>query len=231
MPASIYAISALCGCFRWESSMNPNIWESDDPQTWDTMWHRNEHGDGVGGYGLGQWTNTGAGEAMRLQRMYNWCVANGKDITNGNSQLNYMCVETYNGVDGGLWYNSYHQGSNAQTLAEFLQTDSTNLDGLVADFLANWEGVPNDHLSERQAYARQNLQYIRDHINDDPSTLQWQTTGTWIIPEAMQLNNVLCTYFYMQGYDPGPGPGPGPGPTPTGRRKMPIWMYLKRLPF
>lgn len=36
-------------------------------------------------------------------------------------------------------------------------------------------------------------------------------------------------YELMSGHTPEPpGPGPGPGPTPGGR-KMPFWMYLKRI--
>lgn len=228
MANSIYAISAMCGCMWWESvGLNPTVWESNIPANWDTLHYYNQQGYGVGGFGLGQWTNTGSGDAMRLERMHNWMVANNKDIYNGNDQISYLLVERYNGRDEGVWFNSWHTGSNAQTLHEFLETTSTDIDGLTADFLANWEGVPNDHLTERRQYARQILDYIRAHINDDPSTISWQVSSSWQLPVSETLNNALCIYFFLQGYDPGPGPGPTPGT----RKKMPLWMYLKRIPF
>lgn len=225
MAYSIYAIAAMCGCMRWESSLNPTVWESRIPADWDTLHYFNEQGYGVGGFGLGQWTNTGSGMAMRLERMHDWMVSNNKDIYSGNDQMSYLLVERYNGRDEGIWYNTWHTGSNAQTLYEFLETDSTDLDGLTADFLANWEGVPNDHLSERRQYAHEILDYIRLHINDDQETLNWQVSSDWILPVSETLNNALCIYFFLDGYDPGPGPSPGT------KKKMPLWMYLRRIPF
>lgn len=227
MAYSLYPISAMLGCFMWESHINPTVWQSHIPANWDTIHYTNEQGYGVGGFGLGQWTNTGSGEAMRLERMHDWMIANNKDIYNGNDQIAYMLYEIYNGNVGGVWFNSWHTGSNAQTLHEFLETDSTNLEGLTADFLANWEGVPNDYLAERQQYAREIIAYIRDHINDDPTQVNWQVSNDWILPVSEQFNNCLCVYFFLQGYDPGPGPGPTPGKS----KKMPLWMYLKRIPF
>lgn len=226
MAYSIYPIAAMLGCMRWESSLNPTVWESHVAQNWNTM-HYYVDGVGYGGFGLGQWTNTGSGEGMRLERMHDWMVANNKDIYNGNDQIEYMLYEIYQGQVGGVWYNSWHTGSNAQTLHEFLETSSTDLDGLTADFLANWEGVPNNRLAERRQYAHEILDYIRAHINDDPSQLQWQISSDWTLPVSETLNNALCVYFFLQGYDPGPGPGPTPGKS----KKMPLWMYLKRIPF
>ena len=216
MAVSIYAIAAMAGCQRWESSLNPNIWESNIVATWDTVHYYDGQGRGVGGYGLGQWTNTresGGTIAWRLRDMYNWCVANGLQIEDGSAQLRYLVHEN-------VWFNVSHVGSNAQTLTDFLETDSTNLDGLVEDFLANWEGVPGDHLQERIAYAYEILAHIRAHENDDPSTIQWQSSSTWILPLSETMNNALCYYFYFEGYDP------GPGPSPSGR-KAGIWLYLR----
>lgn len=217
--ASIYVVSAITGCQRWESSLNPNIWESNIVCTWDTVHGTNEQGYPYGGYGLGQWTNTveqGGVVAWRLRDMYDWCVANDKDITNGNTQLEYLVHEN-------VWYNVSHVGSNAQTLTEFLETDSTNLDGLVEDFLANWEGVPGDQLATRIQYAHEIFDYIRAHENDDPDTINWQSSSTWILPLSETLNNALCYYFYFQGYDP------GGDPTKKKKKGMPLWMMLKRM--
>lgn len=226
--ASIYAIAAMAGCMRWESSLNPKVWESGIPVSWDTVHYYNSQGWGIGGFGLGQWTNTreSGGIAYRLLDFYNWTIANNKDIYNGNTQLDYILYEN-------VWFNVSHVGSNAQTLTQFLETTSTNLDGLVEDFLANWEGVPGDHLSERIQYAHTFLDYFREHADDDHTTLAWQSSSYYIIPLSETMNNSLCYYFYFQGFDPGPGPGPTPPipPTPSDFTKMPIWMYLKRLPF
>lgn len=208
-----------------ESTLNPRVWESGIVATWDTVHYYNDQGAGVGGFGLGQWTNTqeAQGVAWRLRDFYDWTVAQGKDIYNGNTQLDYILYED-------VWFNVSHVGSNAQTLTEFLETDSTNLDGLVTDFLANWEGVPGDALELRKQYARRTFEYIRQHKDDDPDTVRWQSSSNYIIPESETLNNALCFYFYFQGYDPGGGPGPGPGPSGKGK-KMPLWMMLKRWPY
>lgn len=215
--ASIYVVSAIAGCQQWESSLNPNIWESNSPQTWDTIWN-DDAGYGVGGYGLGQWTNvrfSNGTVSWRLRDMHDWCVANNKDITNGNSQLEYLIHEN-------VWFNVSHVGSNAQTLTEFLESNSTNLDGLVEDFLANWEGVPGNQLATRIRYAHDIFDHIRANENVDPSTISWQSSSTWVLPLSETMNNALCYYFYFQGYDPGGGPS-------IKKNGMPLWMMLKRM--
>ena len=215
MRASIYAISAMAGCMWRESTLNPRVWESGIPVTWDTVHYYDAQGRGIGGFGLGQWTNTqeSSGIAWRLRDFHDWCVANNKDIYSGNTQLDYILYED-------IWFNVSHVGSNAQTLQEFLQTDSTNLPGLTEDFLANWEGVPGDALTERIQHAETIIAYIRQHMNDDPSTVHWQSSSDYVIPVNETLNNALCFWFYFQGYDPGPGPSPGSGGSN-------FWIYLK----
>ena len=227
--ASIYAIAAMCGCQRWESSLNPRVWESGVVATWDTVHYYNSQGWGIGGFGLGQWTNTreSSGIAWRLRDYYDWCVSKGYDPYDGNAQLEYIVHEN-------VWFNVSHVGSNAQTLTQFLQTTSTNLDGLVEDFLANWEGVPGDQLATRIQYAHEIFDYIRAHENDDPDTIAWQASTNYILPLSETMNNSLCYWFYFQGYDPGgdpnpPTPGPGPDPGPPKKGKMPLFMYLRRI--
>lgn len=221
--ASIYAIAAMAGCQRWESSLNPKVWESGIVATWDTVHYYNDQGWGVGGFGLGQWTNTresGGRIAWRLRDFYDWTVAQGKDIYNGNTQLDYIVYEN-------VWFNVSHVGSNAQTLTQFLETTSTNLDGLVEDFLANWEGVPGDQLATRIQYAHEIFDYIRQHENDDPATIAWQASNNYVLPLSETMNNALCYYFYFQGYDPGGDPGPGPGPAPGDGSKSKFWLYMR----
>ena len=222
--ASIYAISAMAGCMWRESTLNPRVWESGIPVPWDTVHYYDSQGRGIGGFGLGQWTNTQeySGIAYRLLDFYNWTIANNLDIYNGNTQLQYIVHEN-------VWFNVSHVGSNAQSLTEFLETTSTNLDGLTEDFLANWEGVPGDALAERIQHAHEIFAYIRQNIGVDPESLEWQSSSNYIIPVSETLNNALCYYFYFQGFDPGGDPTPGPTPTPTTSKKMPLWMYLKRI--
>ena len=55
----------------------------------------------------------------------------------------------------------------------------------------------------------------------------------WEIPDWVDFPARVAwgeyAYELMQGHTPEPpGPGPGPGPGPYGRR-MPFWMYLKRI--
>ena len=230
---SIYVIAAMTGCMWQESSLNPRVWESGIVVPWDTVHYWDSQGRGVGGFGLGQWTNTqeSGGIAWRLLDYYNWAIGKGYDPYDGNAQLEYIGIEN-NGR--GVWFNISHVGSNAQTYEQFLATDSTNLDGLVEDFLRNWEGgVPGTDiykLEVRIQHAHDIFAYIRQHENDDPSTIAWQSSSNYIIPVSETLNNSLCFWFYFQGYDPGGDPTPTPTPT-TRTGKMPLWMYLKRLPF
>ena len=225
MAVSAYVISAICGCFKRESGVNPGIWENLVVPS-DTFYHIYQY-DNIGGYGFGQFTNVrnpNTGEvSWRCRDYYLWCVANNKSTDDGNAQMDYILnVEQ-------VWMNSSYKRGSYTTLAEFMESTSTNLEDLTWDWLACWEGVPGDAFAERYAFARLAYQYIYDHQNDDPTTYAW-VTGNFYCTEAQMLNNVMCMYFYLQGYTPGPGPGPGPGPTPSTGTKMPLWMMLKRLP-
>ena len=127
-----------------------------------------------------------------------------------------------------VWFTQNPNRLGYQTQAEFWASTSTNLDDLVYDWLSQWEGVPGDALAERQEAARRFYTYIYQHKDDDPSTYSW-ISGNFYTSDAQMLNNVMCMYFYLEGYTP--DPGPGPGPTPGTSKKMPLWMYLKRFPF
>lgn len=233
MAISAYPIAAAAGCFKRESGVNPGIWESLIVPS-DGFYHIYQY-DHIGGYGFGQFTNVrnpNTGEvSWRCRDYYEWCVANNYTPENGNAELEYIInVEK-------VWMTSNPSILGFQTQAEFWNTTSTNLDALVTDWLSQWEGVPGNALQERIDAAHRFYQYIYDHQNDDPTTYVW-ASGNFYTSDAQMLNNVMCMYFYLEGFtpDPGPGPGPGPGPdppgpTPVGTRKMPLWMMLKRLPF
>ena len=62
---SPYVVSAMCGCWAWESGMNPGIWESLTPTDWD---HEYQY-DGIGGYG-----NWIAGELLNRIEPKGWSI-------------------------------------------------------------------------------------------------------------------------------------------------------------
>lgn len=217
MAISAYPICAAAGCFKRESGVNPGIWESLIVPP-DTFYHVYEY-DNIGGYGFGQFTNvrdpvTGI-VSWRCRDYYLWCQANNKSPDDGNAQLYYI-INVEN-----VWMASNPNRLGFQTQADFWNTTSTDLDNLVYDWLSCWEGVPGDALAERQQAARRFYQYVYDHRNDDPTTYHW-ITGNFYTTDAQMLNNVMCMYFYLNGFTPDPGPGPTPGS--SGKK---FWMFLK----
>lgn len=199
MAVSDYVVAAICGCFKRESGVNPGIWESLIVPS-DTFYHVYQ-GDGIGGYGFGQFTNTqeaGGAVGWRCRDYYLWCVANNKDTGDGSAQMEYiLTVEK-------VWYNSPQQRGSYTTIDEFVASTSTNLGDLVWDWLASWEGVPGNAYQERLDFANTALAYIGQHKNDGPTSYRW-VTGNFYTSEAQMLNNVMCMYFYFQGYSPGTG--------------------------
>lgn len=128
------SISALCGNMRHESSINPNIWEYGYGHSEDR------------GYGLTQWTP--------MTKMKNWCISQGLDWTEGDSQLARIHFEQANEIQ---WFdNGYAPEFDNITFHEFtISTDST--DYLTKMFMAkyehpNWEAGMNS-LPDRQYFA------------------------------------------------------------------------------
>lgn len=217
--ASDYVVAAIAGNFARESTVNPGIWESlivpSDSVPW---YHVYVVGQGIGGYGLGQWTNwknpnTGA-ISWRTKNLYDWLTANGFSPDSGDGQLTYMIYE-------GVWANSSQTRGNYTSLFEFLNSDSTNLSDLVWDFLANWEGVPGNAFQERLNYATQFYQYIQEHKNDNPNDYSWIAKNGYLT-ESEKLNNVMCMYFYFSNGDPTP-------PYVKPINKLPLWMMVRYL--
>lgn len=223
MAISAYPIAAAAGCFMQESGVNPGIWEGTIVPS-DGFYHVYQF-DNIGGYGFGQFTNVPDGHgnvSWRCRDYYEWCVANNYTPENGNAQLYYIInVER-------VWMTVNPSRLGFQSQQEFWNTNSTALDDLVYDWLSQWEGVPGDHLAYRQQCARDFYSYIYQHKDDDPTSYSW-ISGNFYPSMAQTLNNVMCMYFYLEGFTP--DPGPGPGPTPGTSKKMPLWMYLKRFPF
>ena len=198
MAISAYVISAICGCFKRESTVNPGIWESLTVPS-DTFYHVYNY-DGIGGYGFGQFTNVPSGGTVswRCRDYYEWCLANNHQPDDGSAQMEYIIsVEK-------VWYNASEKRGNYSTIDEYLASTSTNLEDLTWDWLACWEGVPGDAFQERYQFAQTALDYITQHQNDSPSSYSW-VTGNFFLSNEQMLNNVMCLYFYLQGYAPKPG--------------------------
>lgn len=209
---SAYVIAAMCGCFKRESGVNPGIWESLTPTTWDHEYNY----DGIGGYGLGQWTNVGTPYG-RCYNLHTWVTSNGYSDGDGNGQLAFLIHENY-------WTPSNSILGYA-TLSDFLSSTSTDIDTLTAEFLACWEGVPGNALAERQEAAREFYRYIDAHKTEPSSNWNW-TSGNFYLGYLSneQYANVMCAYWFLNGYVP---PGPGPGPEPTKRKGLPLWMMIR----
>lgn len=200
MSISKYVVAAICGNWWRESGIDPAVWENLTPCAWDFQYDYTDKG----GYGLGQWTNVGSTHG-RLWRLYSWCTGNNYAMTDGDGQLEYMLVENH-------WTNSEQSRLCYTSLAEFLESDSTSIEDLVWDFLANWEGVAGDHFDERVDYAGDVLDYINEHMNDG-------VNYTWIfgnryLTSAERFNNAMVVFNYMS---------KGSFPRHKG---MPLWMML-----
>lgn len=197
---SAFVVAAICGCWYRESHINPGIWENLKVKAWDYIYGTD--GENQGGYGLGQWTNTGSGIAMRLYNMYLWLTGNNRPLTDGDSQLDYMMKESWWRLNDA----TYH------SLQAFLESDSEDLNELTRIFLANWESVPGAQLEERQMHARNFYKYITNHLGDSGiSTYQWHygnkmdlgggyTVINGTTYSNYSLQNLMKVYIYFSGY-------------------------------
>ena len=185
---SLYVIAAMCGNFFQESGVNPGIFESLTPVSWDAMWHNN-----TGGYGLGQWTNTSA-DSMRLLNLHNWVTSNGYADGDGYGQLAFLLHEN-------AWMPNSVSPSAYSTLEEFLTSDSTNINELTKEYFYHWEGINNGTLSQRQQFAQRAYAYITEHYGDENITT-WTSVNAYIT-ETQALNNcVLIARYLSSGYIP-----------------------------
>lgn len=207
-------ISAICGNFWRESTVNAGIWESLIVMPWDYIYNYDD--PNKGGYGIGGFTNTSSqyGTDMRLKRMHDWCVDNGYAVDDGNAQLYYIVfVER-------LWAGVY----NNDAFDDFLSSTETDLYTLVDQWCRYWEGVPGNAMQQRFEYAQQAYDYIQAHKTDDPSSYHW-IAGNRFLTTAETLNNVMCLYFWFKSYYTPTDGGGGSGGKRKGR--IPIWMMLR----
>lgn len=207
-------ISAICGNFWRESTVNAGIWESLIVMPWDYIYNYDD--PNKGGYGIGGFTNTQSqyGTDMRLLRMHDWCVNNGYAVDDGNAQLYYIVfVER-------LWAGVY----NNDDFDDYLASTETDLYTLVDQWCRYWEGVPGNAMPERYSYAQQAQAYIEAHKDDDPSDYSW-IVGNRFLSTNETLNNVMCLYFWFKNYYTPSDGGGGNGKRKKGR--IPIWMMLR----
>lgn len=189
MAISLYVIAAICGNFFGESTVNPAIWESLVPTTFDHQYNY----DGIGGYGLGQWTNVGTPYG-RCWNLHEWVTENGYADGDGYGQLLFLIHEA-------TWYPNSISPSAYATLDDFLQSDSTDINTLTQEYMWHWEGINNSSLSTRQQFAQRAYSYITEHYGDESIT-QW-VSGNFYLSEAQALNNcVLIARFLSSGYVP-----------------------------
>lgn len=208
---SAYVVAAICGNWWTESNVNPGVWESLHPVAWTAVWSNN-----TGGYGLGQWTNTGGDHHGRLYRLHEWLQSNHYADDSMNGQLEYLVVENY-------WtYKSAY--TTYRTLAEFLNSDSTDLSTLTRSFLACWEGISDKGLQQRIEHAQTVYAYIIAHQNDPTPT---PIAKNNYLSESEILNNSLYV-FKVLGRT---GTGNSQPTTGKAKSKMPVWMMLKNVLF
>lgn len=158
---------------------------------------------GGGGFGLFQWTGG------RRTNLENWLADNGYDNDSPEGQLLYL-------IEENDWIQNY---GPYETLEDFLNSDSTDLDELVACFMYNWERPAVPALDERIEYAYQCFDYIQEHANDTEIT-QWIISPNPITPDET-LNNAVMMYRF---YSAGGGGGGTPGKL---KKKMPVWMWIR----
>lgn len=204
LPVSLYVVSALCGNFWQESTINPGLWEGQSAGSFTDL---------LKGFGLGQWTNTGGNTQGRLYQLHAWLQENNFPDDSGQGQLAYLVHEN-------TWYST---GVAAQynSLSEFLASDSTDIDLLVEQYMVGWEGISDGTLSIRQEAAHNCYNFILDHANDE--AIENWIVGNRYLSADERYNNAVMVYRYFNG-----GIVP-PEPTPIVKRKhMPIWFYCYR---
>lgn len=236
-------LAGILGNFYGESGVNPGAWESytipPTPNPWQYVYDQ-QHPN-LGGYGLGQWTNTGTAPNIewRCYNLYQFMVANGYSDASGNGmtdgwgQLEFLENEAFGQVAGGdgIWIPKPNiQAYPAiTTFREFMNFTGGTPANLAHDFYYCWEGAPSSFPfpSTRQNFAESSYQYML------ANQTAWENAGqpTWIaknqsLVQSETDNNVHCCWYYFYSTTPPTPPGPTPpGPTPP-RTRNPFWMYL-----
>ena len=172
---SIYVISAMCGNFWQESTINPGIWESLNSGSWTST---------LKGYGIGQWTNVGSTHG-RLYNLHEWTRSKGFADDDGDGQLSYLVHENY-------WTpNSSYSQFN--TLTDFLTSTSTDLATLTHAFNRCWEGIHDGSWDARVTYAQNVYNYLVNHSSDNVNWIK----GNRYLSDSEKLNNSVKVYQFF----------------------------------
>ena len=197
------AIAGMCGCFHEESHFNPGIYETGHGGNLNNLPYF------AGGMGMAQWTDYPAYTATYPNPLP-WLA----DKYNEN------------------WWDGIFQCFLFTKSVDPADTDMGYGQGPRWGWLAPSQSRPYPYIP------------FNDFINNTPNfsvaqaTVYWFYDWEWHDPQApagyvearQQWAQYAYDLFHGQTPDP-PGPGPGPGPTPSTSKKMPLWMYLKRIPF
>lgn len=157
---SLYVVAALCGNFWVESHVNPQVWEGLDPSG--------------NGFGLGQWSNT------RRPELFAWMDAHGYDRGDGDGQIEFLVYE-----------NEWKQSSKAplqfDSLMDFFNSTSTDIDALTETYMWCWErpGVPN--LEERQKFANEVYGYLQ---TNGSTRVEWIGGNRYLSWEQAKSNSI-----------------------------------------
>lgn len=198
---NLYVIAAICGNFYQESTVNPGIWEGLTV--------------GAPGFGLGQWTDNPP-QVMRRTALFNWLDANGYSRDSGDGQLAFLVYEN-------LWIPSLISPSAYQTLNDFFQSTSTNLQDLVLEWMYHWEGINDGTDGIRYSAAQHFLSVFQ---NDDGTRLPWFTGNYYLSLNAESTDNALRIMDFFLGSSP-PGPQP-PTPQPPTDDELIAMLNLAR---
>ena len=172
---NLYVIAAICGNFWRESTINPGIWENltvDAP-----------------GYGLGQWTDVPPNLTRRTQ-LFDWLQLQGYAQDDGIGQLQYLLAEAYwTPVSAG-------HTSAYNTLQEFVESTSTNLNDLTLEYMYHWEGI-NDPQSQIRLDAA--ARYYNLFVNDPGTRDPWVKGNFYNTQTDADNNALLIMDFFVDG--------------------------------
>lgn len=182
--SNLYVIAAICGNFWQESQVNPGAWEG-----WTV---------GNPGFGLGQWTDNPPA-VMRRTALFNWLDANGYAHDSGDGQLAFLVHED-------VWIPSLFQQSSYNTLTEFFQSTSTDMQALTREWMYHWEGINDNSFNTRWAAA---LDFYNFFVDNSGSAYRepWFVGNYQISFNEACWNSMRVMDFFL-GEEPGPGPGP-----------------------
>lgn len=203
--ASDEVISAICGNWWQESTLNPGLYEGRKEVP---LLDNNVYG----GYGLGQWTNAPKLGLTRRTQLVTWLRSNGYADDSGPGQLAFFIAEN-------TWYRNGY-GAAYNSLSDYLNTSDTDLRDLTYAFMQGWEGIWDGTEGIRYDACVKVYEFIQTR---DPDSVPefWNVSNQYLSEEA-RLVNAYQIYRYLSGDTP---PGPGPGPIRSKRKQ--IWRLIR----